>query len=264
MKNLLFLLSSLLFFSACIDKDPKLDEAKYMSMQQEYEANKNEIASVKTSFYNDNQETLSKRIAMFRKIKDSSNQFTGVSTDTTYFHQKDALRMTNFPMQLGRNFTIPRTSGSKAKIDAKTAIFIAKDGNAYAEGAFSAFYEELFDCEPNKISAACTDLKVAKLQDFLNLKYAFVVAGHTLTEPSLEGSSNFSPGIFVANIIAYDLSEDKPILNFSVVATNSDEVSYREGGFLSANPLDEIKGDFRVNIQKALWEGCKKHFNFGS
>ena len=262
MKNLAFLLVISCFMFSCVEKDPKLDESKYITMQQEYEAQKLEITSAKTSFFEDKQEALASKLALFKKVKDSNTTFTNVSKDTTFYLKGAAIKMVNFPTFIGPNY-VPRRARNSANTatDQKTGIFIAKQGNTFSEETFREYYTELYNCKDKNITNDCTDLKVTELQHFLDLDYAFIVSGHKVMEPSLEDSKNFSPGIFLATITAYDLNSDKAILDFSVVATNSEEVSYREGGFINSNPTEVVQNDFRKNIQKALWEGCQKHFN---
>lgn len=268
MKNIPLLLCSIVLVCSCVDKNPELDEEKYKQLQLTYENDKSSLETNKTEFFNTHKATIVHKIELFKKLKDSTNAFTGVNVDSTFYLKGVHIKTINFPRsfthssaeQFKQSLLGKRSVGTKND-GAEKAIFLPKQGNEFAENNFVESYSNLYGCDLAKIDSECANMSVERLQEFLDLKYAFIIQGYRMVEPSLEDSKNFTAGIFFATIVAYDLTTEKPILSFSSVATNSDEVSYRKGGYLNQKPTEIIKQDFEQSIKKELGKSCLKHFD---
>ncbi|WP_449619019.1 hypothetical protein [Spongiimicrobium salis] len=266
MKNNLLLLSVFLVSLSCIDKNPKIDESKYIAMQQEYESEKSDLASVKTNFLSANKASINEKLLFFEKIKDSAYSSDQVLLDSTYYLSDTPVKLVNFPMSLKQRFVMSTTRTSRNTDDdtRQKAIFLARQGNEFAEKAFSEHYQEIYPCEDSLEGNLCSDLKMNDLKTFLDLKYAFVVDGYRITEPALEDSKNFTPGLFFAAVVVHDIEKNEALIRFNIAASNSEEVQYREGGYLDEDPLKKIQSDFEINIKKEIWAACQKHFDIGT
>ena len=229
MKNSLLLFTILVLCFSCVDKNPKIEESKYLAMQQEYEAEKSEISNARADFLSENKVHMSKKLEFFKKIKDSSATSDQVLRDSTFYLADTPIKLINFPISLTQKFVISNTRGLQNSEEENTkskAIFLAKDGNEFAEAAFNESYRDLHICEDDTEGNLCSELKINELEVFKDLKYAFVIDGYRISEPALEDSKNFTPGLFFASIVVHDIEKNTAILQFNIAASNSEEVQY--------------------------------------
>ena len=77
------LLSSLLF--SCVDKNPEVDEKKYLTAQKEYEQKKETLSKSKGLYFKENSAAIIAKINSLHKLADSTNTFKEASTDSTLF-----------------------------------------------------------------------------------------------------------------------------------------------------------------------------------
>lgn len=248
MKNSLLLLALFLCFN-CINKTPDVDEEEYKKTQLEYEALKQELSISKDAFFTENKDSLIKKVNLFKRLKDTVTVFENVNKDSLFFLKEVQLTSLNYSL------------GRQTKVGEKV-VFLPKRAEKFADVlSFYETYKQLYSCEDNNIEA-CKGMKTAVLKEFLDIKYAFVFEGYIIIEPSLDAKDSFASGLFFGSVLVYDLVKNKPLYQYSFTATNSEEISYREGGILSEKPIEVIKRDFNSNISKAFREKTKKHFNF--
>ncbi len=249
MKNTLILLTISILFFNCVNKTPNLSEEDYKKEQLEYEALKKKLSADKSVFFKKNKDSLMKKISLFKKLKDSSTVFSDVNIDSLFYLKNVQLHSDNY--RAGR-----LKQGDKA-------IFLSKnDKKIFERTSLPENYEQLYSCLENNQS--CKYMETAILKDFLAIKYAFIVDGYTIMEPSIQDKSNFKSGLFFSTVLVYDLVKNKPLYKYSFSATNSKEISYRDSNrsYLKEKPRDVIKRDFNNNILLSFRKESKKHFNF--
>ncbi|MBA6315319.1 hypothetical protein [Cellulophaga baltica] len=259
------LLSSLLF--SCVDKNPEVDEKKYLTAQKEYEQKKETLSKSKGLYFKENSAAIIAKINSLHTLADSTNTFKEASTDSTLFYRSSAINFINFP-----NYIVTDKSKSvnyssfefkakqKSTEPSKSAVFIAKENNEFAKQNINDVLDDLYSCINTPLDITCTSLNEEELEQFKNISLAFVIEGYSVMDPKLDDSDNFSSGLFFASITAIDIEKNYPILKFDVTATNSDQIEYREGGFMNESPSQKINEDYRTNIKKAIIAACKKHF----
>lgn len=232
---------------SCIDKKPELSAADYKKKQEDYERLKTELSKDKTAFYNENKDSLMAKIELFKKLKDTATVYTNINEDETFFLDSEPIKAINFH------------GSADAQIK---AVFLTKGDDSFTNHKFNEPYSRLYVCAENEEDKSCSSLQSAVLENFLALKYAFVIDGYRLMEPDIEGEDGFSSGLFLGSILVYDLQKDSPIYEFTFTASNSDEVKYMTGGYMDQNPQHVLNRDFEANIIESIKENCKKHFNF--
>ncbi|MBO0590749.1 hypothetical protein I2486_04950 [Cellulophaga sp. E16_2] len=259
------LLSSLLF--SCVDKNPEVDETKYLTAQKEYEEKKETLTKSKGLYFKENSAAIIAKITNLHKLADSTNTFKEASTDSTLFYRSSAINFINFP-----NYIVTDKSKSvnyssfefrpkeKSNVPSKSAVFIAKENNEFAKQNIKDVLEHLYSCTDTPLDISCTSLNEEELEQFKDISLAFIIEGYSVMDPKLDAADNFSSGLFFASITAIDIEKNYPILKFNVTATNSDQIEYREGGFMNESPSQKINEDYRNNIRKAILAACKKHF----
>lgn len=257
MKYISLLLLSLLVISCSHRKEYKADT--YQKMQLEYENEKAELTEAlvkanvdKEKLFKDNKSELIKLVKLVDKLKNSKTNFENVNTDTTYT-KKDVLM---YPINFG---LASRKKNKHSNIPMVNAIFIEQGvKSSNKESKFRNYLESLKSCLASEDDNECLQIKSDKMQNFLDIKYAFVVKKMMRTEPKLM-KEGFEGGMYIANIICYDIKQDKPIYSFLAMAGNSEQIRVNEQ-YNSART--RIKEDFEINIKKGILEACREHFVF--
>ncbi len=245
--NLTFCINS--FFN-CVNKAPSVNEEDYKKEQKEYEVLKEKLTIDKSEFFKENKEAIMKKTSLFKKLKDTATKFSEVNTDSTFFLKDVTLNAINY--RIGR---------SK---EADKIVFLPKrQENISRYYQFKEAYEQLYSCEENA-NESCENMKVGVLKEFLDIKYAFVIDGYTIVEPSIDKKDSFMSGLYYGSVLVYDIINDKPLYRYAYTGTNSEQISYRDSGnsFMKQNPIDVIKNDFEKNVSSALRKETKKYFNF--
>ncbi len=250
MKNtfILFIASFLLF--NCVNKNPSLNEEDYKKRQLEYETLKKKLSVNRSLFFEENKDSIMKKIRLFKKLKDSSTVFSDVNTDSLFYLKNAQLYATNY-----------RTGSLK---QGDKAIFLPKnDEKVFENTSLPENYEQLYSCLED-LEQSCKYMETDILKSFLDIKYAFIIQGYKIIKPSIENKTNFKSGLFFSTILVYDLVKNKPLYKYSFTATNSEQISYRDSNrsYLREDPIDAIKRDFNTNILVAFRKESKKHFNF--
>lgn len=248
MKYSFTLLFALLLFSSCVDKNPELNEEDYRLAQQEYEKMKAEIDGGNEAFFTEHKNEVFNKINLFKRLKDSTNVFENVNKKEGFYLENVKLQAINFKI---------------GNIDGEKVIFLPKNktGKSLFNYKLSEPYEALYYCE--KHEEKCSHLKAEVLQEFIDIKYVFVLNGYRVLEPKIIDGSSFQSGLFIGDITVYDIDADKPIYNYVINASNNDEVSYASFGNDNKMLTDlYLQNDFNDNIYKSIVEATEKHFNF--
>jgi len=249
MKTFFIVFLSLFILTSCVEKNPQLDEADYKKEQQEYELLKAKLEGGNKSFFIENKDEIFSKINLFKKLKDTATVFEDVN-DTEDFYLND-VKLQSI------NYNIGNKEGLKV-------VFIEKE----KEGKPSFYhkleepYDALYFCETND-KGKCSNLDLDVIKEFLDIKYVFLINGYRLMEPKITGSKSFESGLFIADIVVFDIENNKPIYNYSVSATNNEEISVVSLGKGAYDLSDHyLTNDFNKNINQNMREETEKHFNF--
>ncbi len=249
MKTFFIVFLSLFILTSCVEKNPQLDEVDYKKEQQEYELLKAKLEGGNKSFFIENKDEIFSKINLFKKLKDTATVFEDVN-DTKDFYLND-VKLQSI------NYNIGNKEGLKV-------VFIEKE----KEGKPSFYhkleepYDALYFCETND-KDKCSNLDLDLIKEFLDIKYVFIINGYRLMEPKITGSKSFESGLFIADIVVFDIENNKPIYNYSVSATNNEEISVVSLGKGAYDLSDHyLTNDFNKNINQNMREETEKHFNF--
>ena len=249
MKTFFIVFLSLFILTSCVEKNPQLDEADYKKEQQEYELLKAKLEGGNKSFFIENKDAIFSKINLFKKLKDTATVFEDVN-DAEDFYLND-VKLQSI------NYNIGNKEGLKV-------VFIEKE----KEGKPSFYhkleepYDALYFCETND-EEKCSSLDSDVIQEFLDIRYVFIIDGYRLMEPKKMGMKSFEPGLFAADIVVYDIDEDKPIYNYSISATNNDEISVVNMGGRAYDLTDHyLINDFNKNINENMRVETEKYFYF--
>lgn len=249
MKTFFIVFLSLFILTSCVEKNPQLDEVDYKKEQQEYELLKAKLEGGNKSFFIENKDEIFSKINLFKKLKDTATVFEDVN-DTEDFYLND-VKLQSI------NYNIGNKEGLKV-------VFIEKE----KEGKPSFYhkleepYDALYFCETND-KDKCSNLDLDLIKEFLDIKYVFIINGYRLMEPKITGSKSFESGLFIADIVVFDIENNKPIYNYSVSATNNEEISVVSLGKGAYDLSDHyLTNDFNKNINQNMREETEKHFNF--
>ena len=123
MKNILTLLTVSILFFNCVNKTPSLNEEEYKKKQIEYEALKERLNGNKAVFFDENKDTIMKKIALFKKLKDTITEFPDVNIDSLFFLKNVSLNAVNN----NRSRSYNERFGNR--IDGEKAVFLSKREN---------------------------------------------------------------------------------------------------------------------------------------
>lgn len=249
MKISLIVFISLFILTSCVEKDPQLSEADYRKEQQEYEQLKAKLEGGNKSFFLENKEAIFSKINLFKKLKDTTTLYENVNNTEDFYLDDIKLQAINY--------NIGNKEGLKA-------VFLEKekDGTPSFNRKLEEPYDALYFCESND-EDKCSNLDLDVIKEFLDIKYVFIINGYRLMEPKITGSKSFESGLFIADIVVYDIDNDKPIYNYSVSATNNEEISVVSLGRGAYDLSDHyIANDFNNNINENMRVETEKYFNF--
>jgi hypothetical protein len=193
---------------------------------------------------------------MKQALKDSTTKFEEVNSDPEFYLPARSLRAINY--NKGKNLH-GNSESSVLNTGVDKIVFLPVEGNEFAENSYEEAYQYLYDCD--FVGDDCSTISTDILKDFVDLKYAFIIKGYRITEPKIQPDDTFESGLFMAMITVFDITNSKAIYQFTSVASNSEEVSFREDGFLSQEPQHEIERDFDGNIGSEIWKSVQTHFN---
>ncbi len=254
MRYLLICTLFLVLGISCTVRKEYKDE-DYKQMQQEYEQKKAELSKEKVKLFKENKEELAHLVEMADYLLDTANSFDDAPEDSTFFLEDVALVPVNFLNKTLLYSTIQNTSSAeKAK-----AIFLLRRKVDSTSILFNDPLATIRPCCSVGIDELCTNIDAETINKLVDVRYAFVVSEYLKTTPRIKGNE-FEGGIYIGGIMVFDLKEKAPLLMFTVVATNSDEVHvYSDNDYTNQAT---IENDFEGNIEKAFLEECQKHFLF--
>ena len=256
MKKLLPVFILLILSTSCVDKNPDLDEAIFKKEQQDYEAKKKNKLASNQEYLIEHGAVIQERLKTIYKVQDSAFDFTGISTDTTFF-------LSGKRLAISSTGSFPKKSQNN-QVESRSKILVVNRRNGtFKESRYVDPYERLYMCMDN-FEDLCDDTDLIVMEELVATHYVAVIEELMRMTPSIESKGNFNGGLFIARIKIYDVLNDKPLIQITASATNSDELSYREGGYLSENPSSVIKRDFEMNIYSSIEKALRRHFTLSN
>jgi hypothetical protein len=251
MKNIYFAVLAIYFLVSCTGR-VKYNAEDFKKQQTEYEQKKARLNRTKGKFYKEHKEALLKLVKITNKLIDTATVFKDIPSDTNFFLADVLCRPINY---IYSNYL----TTSHEQENQVNIIFLDKMDNNIAESSFTDPLKELRACYKNNSDLACINIKKNKLKSILGLKYAFLVNEILRVDPKAQ-AKGFESGLYFAQLICYDLIEDKPVLTFVASATSSESIQVFSES--QQNVQLQLQQDFRKNIQKGIMDACKKHFMF--
>lgn len=263
MKHYALLLVLLVALSCSTRKEYNAEEFQQIQLDYEkekiaYSKLKMEANLDKEKLFNENKPLLISLIQLVDQLRDTATSFENVHADTTFFMENVIMKPMNFGIAAGYR-TRTEDTDQTSKTSIAKVIFLAKGLSKSSDSFFRGYLDELESCVMTQNDAQCLEIQSDKLQSILDLKYAFIVKELLRIQPEIK-KKEFSGGIYMANVVCYDLDTRNPLFTFLATAESSDEISY--GGTFGKSADETVKRDFESNIQKGILRACKKHFEF--
>lgn len=237
-----------LLLTSCADL-PTAEEMK--AEQAEYEETKQQQIADQSEFFDKNKKELYRRAELIGSWCDKPFGFEGVNTDSLYYNSSE-LDITAFPPD-------EYTSYSTSKDIVLTSWFYV--GRDEVKGGYLTV-NRLRACDTTNNDNACLSMDKNTLQMLLDLDYVFIDNQILYRTPTTTpGSSTFEGGYSLNSINCFDLNTEKPFYKSSMVAENSDEVSYIDNGYGSSDFSINLLTDLSTNISKERKKFVSTHFN---
>lgn len=251
MRYIYFAILAIYFLASCTGR-VKYNAEDFKKQQIEYEQKKAELKRTKGEFFKEHKETLMKLIEITNKLIDTTTVFKDLPSDTNFFLSGVFCKPINY---LYSSYS----AASQNRANQANVIFLDKMDNNISESSFTDPLKELRACYKDNTDLACINIKEDKLKTILDLKYAFLVNEILRVEPKVQ-AKGFEGGLYFAQLICYDLIEDKPVLSFVASATSSESIKVFSES--QQNVQFQLQQDFRKNIRTGIMDACKKHFVF--
>jgi hypothetical protein len=250
-----YILIILLTLTNCVDKNPELNEADYIQFQKDYEEKVKSTSNHKKNFFSQHKTEIQSKIQLFKTLKDSLRVFEEEKNNKNYFLRGKVLIPINY---YGTPISLKMLSSSK-KERVSEVVFLAVNGNRYAENTYKEAYSKLYDYDFNGSSLSGENYK--DLKRLVGVKYAFVTEGK-ITEPKIVEGNGFQPGLFEGSFIFYDLENTSALYKFSVSAASSDNSKFTESNYSESQYTEVLNQDLVNNIRSATTKEIRKHFVF--
>ncbi len=252
MKSSAIILSAvvLLLLSSCADI-PTAEEMK--AEQEAYEKEKQEQILAQSKFFESNKAELYKRAELIGRWCADPYGEEDVNSDSSYYHA-EKIDLQSFPLD-------QYSSYSTSEEEALTAwFFVGKDGL----GDGQLFINRLRACDTTGVDAGCLTMDQRGLQMLLDLEYVFIDNEIIYQSPiTTAGSSTFEGGYSFNSIHCFNVATESSFYRSSIVAENSDEVSYTENTYGGSSDFSSnLQADLKRNALKARDQFVSDHFNY--